>query len=148
MTEIKMIIKSKDDKTPAIPSKNYSHLTLKSFVILEAATSNNKTGVVLHTKLTDGRDIFINTTAAIFKGMSEVLAGAEARFKEGLPTIPDMPVIDTINQLIQMNKEQIDVMEISDGKTTFGELYDLLKEVHSFNLDYVLHEKIEKILNK
>ena len=141
MSEVNIIIKTKEDRTPAIPSKNYLHSTLKSFVILEKATAAGKTGVVIHTQLKDGKDVFISTTAAIFQNMAECLKGAEYRFSEGLPTIPDMPVIDVINQLIQMNKDQIDTEQISDGFNTFGELYSMLRKAK-------FSEEIEEALNK
>jgi len=147
-TEIAIIIKSKEDQTPAISSRNYIHTTLKSFVILEQATSNNKTGVVLHTKLKDGKDVFINTTATIFKGMADALAGAEIRFKEGLTTEPNKPLIEVLNGLLQMNKHQIDLDDISDGKNTFGDLYKLLQKASHYNLDFDLHKEIEQVLNK
>ena len=125
-TELSIIIKPKDDLTPAIITDNYIHTLLKTFIIVEEATSNKKTGVILHAQLPDGKDILINTTAALFIQMVDCLKGAELRFNEGRPTIPNMPIEDIINQMIQMNSDQIDVRLISDGKNTFGELYELL----------------------
>jgi len=121
---------------------------------MEAVTSNKKTGVIFHAEMPNGENVLFNTTSAIFQGLASALKGAEQRFAEGTQT-KEMSPLEVCNEVIQLNKDNMNINQISDGYNTFGELYNLLEEVKSalytdltFPDSLILYDKIEKLLNK
>lgn len=81
MPTVKVIVRSKKDESPALPSLNNPvKVELESFVILEGGMASGKNTVTFHFKLADGTDALATTSAEIFKSMAGALKGAEDRF--------------------------------------------------------------------
>lgn len=97
MPNVRIIVKTKDDKEPALPSDKSIEVDLESFIIREAGMQFGKSSVALHFKLPDGTDAIAQTSADIFRGMARSLKGAEERFAELRSTNPNQVTIhDTI----------------------------------------------------
>lgn len=126
--QVAIIVRTKKNTNPAILIDKFETGKIKDFVILEAGTVSGKTTVALHIKLQNDKSVIVETSYAIFESLYHSMKGADKRFKDGLPTVEDEPLEVTFNKLLQINSYQIDLNLISDGKNTFGDLYELLKQ--------------------
>ncbi len=87
MTTTKILIKRKDDKTPAFPElvlgANAQEGTLAGIVILEEGTAQKKTAVTLRIDVPSMSGSFIaSITGDMLKAMTAALHGAEQNFAE------------------------------------------------------------------
>jgi hypothetical protein len=135
--QVAIIVRAKNNPMPAILMGAYQTGKLKDFVILEEGTSGKQTSVAMHIKLNDNSSVIVQTTGVMLKMLNDATVGADQRFKAGLPTIPDMPIHEVLNEFLKINQEKgLDTGLISDGKNTFEDLYSLLEEAqHQLNQD-------------
>lgn len=86
MVHTKIIIKKKNDPTPALEGitsdTKIVNGTIDTMIILEGGMESGKTAVVFHINLPDGSVLIAQTSAAIFETMAGALRGAEQRFED------------------------------------------------------------------
>lgn len=87
--QTKIVIRRISNVKPALDSKNFTgpvnEASLDQFTILEHGMKSGESSVSFFGTMKDGSHVVIQTSASIFKTMSDALEGAEQRFKETLP---------------------------------------------------------------
>lgn len=87
MIHTNVVIREKEDETPALdlpPGTEIIEADLATFTILEKGMVGGNTSVGFHFVLPDGRHVLAQTSANIFRGMNDLLTGAEMRFADKL----------------------------------------------------------------